>query len=59
MSVGLSFIREYFAENIEAWASFGLLVSIVYLSVLIVAGALIYFVSLFALGIRPSHLRGV
>ncbi len=59
MSVGLSFIREYFAENIEAWASLGLLVSIVYLSVLIVAGALIYFVSLFALGIRPSHLRGV
>ena len=59
MSVGLSFIRERFAENIEAWASLGLLVSIVYLAVLIAAGALIYFVSLLAFGIRPSHLRGV
>ena len=59
MSVGLSFIRECFAENIEAWASLGLLVSIVYLAVLIAAGALIYFVSLLAFGIRPSHLRGV
>jgi putative peptidoglycan lipid II flippase len=58
MSVVIGFFKNYLASDMSDWAGISLMFSIMWLAVLIAAGALVYFLVLLCLGIRPAHLRG-
>ena len=56
MGVIVFFINKYLCGNINDWAALNTFMSIVYLAILILSGAVAYFLTLVVLGVRPLSL---
>lgn len=56
MGVIVFFINKYLCGNINDWTALNTFMSIVYLAILILSGAVAYFLTLVVLGVRPLSL---